>query len=121
MEKNSEAARWVSVGFLVLVVFVGAAFVLAALARPPFTGMMMPMFGFGWVWGLFGILFFFWIFWFFASFFGRRAWWGWGRPYGSYRPWYRDEAEEILRARYARGEITKEQFDSMTADLRRQP
>ncbi len=83
----------------------------------------MPMFhfGFGWVGGLLGILFFFWIFWFFSGFLWRRAWWGWGRPYSYYRRWGHDDAEEILRARYARGEITKEQFDSMMGDLRRQP
>ena len=28
-------------------------------------------------------------------------------------------AEDILRERYARGEITREQFDQMLADLRR--
>jgi uncharacterized membrane protein len=28
------------------------------------------------------------------------------------------DAEEILRQRYARGEITKEQFDQMLRDLR---
>jgi len=28
------------------------------------------------------------------------------------------DAEEIVRQRYARGEITKEQFDQMLSDLR---
>jgi len=121
LERNSEAARYVGVGFFVLLVLVGAAILLAVLFRPTFAGMPMMPFGFGWVWGLFGILFFFWIFWFFASFFWRRAGWGWGHPYGHYRRWGYDEAEEILRARYARGEIMKEQFDSMMGDLRRQP
>jgi uncharacterized membrane protein len=30
---------------------------------------------------------------------------------------YRDDAHEILRQRYARGEITKDQFDQMRRDL----
>ncbi|MBI3840946.1 MAG: SHOCT domain-containing protein [Thaumarchaeota archaeon] len=39
--------------------------------------------------------------------------WGYGRGY-----WHRhDEAEEILRQRFAKGEITKEQFDQMLKDL----
>jgi putative membrane protein len=32
-----------------------------------------------------------------------------------------NEAIRILRERYARGEITKEQFDQMLRDLRQQP
>ena len=40
--------------------------------------------------------------------------WGWGRRYYSYRS---DDAHEILRQRYAKGEITKDQFDQMTRDL----
>ncbi len=40
------------------------------------------------------------------------SWWGWrGRGY------YWGDAKEILRMRYARGEITKEQFDQMMHDL----
>jgi len=35
--------------------------------------------------------------------------------------WRGNEAIRILRARYARGEITKEQFDQMLRDLRQQP
>jgi putative membrane protein len=31
----------------------------------------------------------------------------------------RETAEDILRARYARGEISKEQFDQIREDLRR--
>jgi putative membrane protein len=39
--------------------------------------------------------------------------WGWRRRY-----WYGyADAQEILRQRYARGEITKEQFDQMRRDL----
>jgi len=43
-----------------------------------------------------------------------RPWeWGYRRAYWRYR----SEAAEIVKARYARGEITKEQFDQMMRDL----
>ena len=72
-----------------------------------------PMFGFGWVWNVFGILFAIWIF---SRIFG----WGWrGSRRYRYRGWYPDDnnAYQIIRERYAKGEITKEQFDQMMRDL----
>jgi len=43
----------------------------------------------------------------------------WGTWRAHRRPWwrYRDEALEILKARYARGEITKEQYLEMKKTL----
>jgi uncharacterized membrane protein len=70
----------------------------------------------------FGFLIFF-----FAIFFAVRVifgWgWGWGWRGGYYSRRYRyggygGDAMEILRQRYARGEITKDQFDQMTRDLK---
>jgi putative membrane protein len=67
----------------------------------------------------FGFVFFL-IFVFFVArllFWGGGAWWGWrGRGYRS-RYYYWGDAREILRQRYARGEITKEQFEQMNRDL----
>jgi len=37
------------------------------------------------------------------------------------RYWRQDESVHILRERYARGEITKDQFDQMQLDLERRP
>ena len=103
------------VGFLVvIVVLIMVPLVLSAIfyaLRPmgrAYFPFMMPypfFFPFGWVFG-FLILFFIlrWIFWP----------WGWGHR-GRYRG-YRDEYH-ILRVRYARGDISKEQFDQMTRDL----
>lgn len=58
----------------------------------------------------------------FLFLFGFRWWfrpwgwgWGWGYPYGRYH----GGAMEILRERYARGELTKEQFEAMSRDLER--
>jgi putative membrane protein len=79
---------------------------------------MAPYYGypsFGW-WFFFPFGFFFFVI---VVFFVSRLvfwpWWGggWRRRY-----WYGyGDAHEILRQRYARGEITKEQFDQMTRDL----
>jgi uncharacterized membrane protein len=100
----------VVVAVLIIVTFVLSAvfYVLRPMGRAyfPFTGYYpFFFFPFGWIFG-FLILFLLlrWIFWP----------WGWGHRRG-YRG-YRDEYH-ILRVRYARGEITKEQFDQMTRDL----
>ncbi len=65
-------------------------------------------FDFGWIWILLWILLIFavmrWIFWP----------WGWA---SRRRLWRGDEAIYILKERYARGEITKEQFEQMMHDL----
>ena len=83
----------------------------AAYYGPPYYGwgIGFPYFGFGWffITPLF-FLFFFGLRWFFWG------GWGWGR--GWYRQYY-DPAMETLRERFARGEISKEQFDKMAKDL----
>ncbi len=101
----------VAIATIAIVFFVGAV-----LAHYYYPAGMMPYYGYGYPWGgwwffPFG-LFFFLIFLFFIF---RVAFWGggWRRRY-----WYGyGDAHEILRQRYARGEITKEQFDQMTRDL----
>jgi uncharacterized membrane protein len=115
-EDEWRLRRPVWVGLLVVVavlivvpIVVSAVFyVLRPMGRAYFPSMgYYPFFffPFGWVFG-FLILFLLlrWIFWP----------WGWGsrRRYRGYRDEY-----HILRVRYARGEITKEQFDQMTRDL----
>jgi len=65
-------------------------------------------------WLIFGLPFYtFWLL-FLLVVFGSLLWpWGW---YG--HGWYRkDRAEEIIRQRYARGELTREQFEQMMKDL----
>src|SRR6266508_6094173 len=63
----------------------------------------------------------FWVFFAFFALFWAVRWflwpWGWGWGYSRRGYWHGDESYYILRARYARGEITKEQYDQMMRDL----
>ena len=43
---------------------------------------------------------------------------GWGRWQRSFSQGTRGDAREILRARYAAGELTKEEFEQMKRDLK---
>ncbi len=111
---------WAVVG--VVLVLVGLSFFFGtptgATGIPPMM-VYFPFFpfGFGWIWGLFGLFFIFgifrWIFW--GGGWGWGLGWGWGYR-GRY--WHRyDRAVAILRERYAKGEITKDQFNQMMRDL----
>ncbi|MDG6985396.1 MAG: SHOCT domain-containing protein [Nitrososphaerota archaeon] len=108
-------------------VFAWVVVTLAALAVLMFAAMAFfhpytytPGMGyypyFGWGFFPFGFIFFI----AFIFFIFRWAFWGWGGGWGhrySYRYGYGGDAKDILRQRYARGEITKEQFDQMMRDL----
>jgi uncharacterized membrane protein len=110
-EDEWRPRRPVWVGLLVVLIVVpivvsAVFYVLRPMGRAyfPFMG-YYPFFflPFGWVFGfviLFVLL--------------QGIFWGWGsrRRYRGYPYEY-----HILRVRYARGEITKEQFDQMTRDL----
>jgi putative membrane protein len=101
-------------GIIALVAIVGVSIALSAIfffLRVPGVYYPFPFFPFrfGWIFGLFWIFIIFWairwLFW---------PWrWGYGRRYWRYG----DESYYILRERYAKGEITKEQFDQMMRDL----
>lgn len=64
-------------------------------------------FHFGWLGGIFLIFIVFWV--------ARWLFW----PRRSYYP-QRADAESIVRERYAKGEITKEQYEQMLRDLRQE-
>ena len=106
---------WVIVALAIVAL---VAFIGAIVAHNYFfpNGMMYygyPMYG----WWFFPFGAFFFLIFIFLIF--RFAFWGWGggwRWRHRYRYGYGD-AHEILRQRYARGEITKEQFDQMYRDL----
>ncbi len=89
-------------------ILLGVAFVTGLLVgRVGFFGFSPFFFPFGWLFGLFFVfLLFRFLFWP----------WGWGWGY-SRRYWDYDRAYHILRERYARGELSKEQFEAMLRDL----
>ena len=101
---------WAFVALIVLIGVAIAASVILFALRGPGTGFVFfPFFGFGFGW--------FFVFLFFLFFWGFRWWGGWG-GYGRHHGHYaRDGAMAILRERYARGEIGKDQFDQMMKDL----
>ena len=107
--------RWIGLGFLVVfAIFVGTMiyYMFYVLGnQPPATYYPFFPFGFGFF-GFFLVIFLIfglmrWIFWWP----GRWAY----RRHGYYARGA--EAYQILRERYARGEITKEQFEQMSRDL----
>lgn len=103
--------RWVFVALLVLIGVSIAASLIAFAFRGTWTPFFFPFYGFAWVF----------VFVFFLFFLGAR-WWG---PWGWYAGWHwypaGDRAKAILRERYARGEIGKDQLDQMMRDLDQRP
>jgi putative membrane protein len=107
--------HWIQLGFLtVFAVFVAAAIYFRLTAPQPMNGAAhFGWFPFGGFW-IFLVLFLLLGPW-------RRGAWG---PWGGRRAWpgpgsrlRADEAFHILRERYARGELTKDQYDAMMRDL----
>jgi putative membrane protein len=100
---------------VVLVIFVGS--VMFQSFMPGFSGYRYGFFPFGFFFFPFGFILvillissvFRWAFW--------PRWWGGGYRRGYWG--YSADAFEILRERYARGEISKEQFDQMMQDLQK--
>jgi putative membrane protein len=121
MDSNYDGGRhrmrpfgWVVLGLL-------AAFVVGSLAlwgfslatghAPFFFSAPYPYFFFF----PFGFLFFLFFVFFIVRLIFWGGWWGWRGRYRGYYHW--GDAKEVLRQRYARGEITKEQFEQMNRDL----
>jgi len=120
-EPRWHARRWIGLGFLgVFAVFVAAMiyfmFFVFPGAAPAGYYPMFPW-GFGWIWVFFGF-FLFWGLLRWAFFPWHRG--GYYRRYG-YRNGRENEAYHLLRERYARGEITKDQYDAIMRDLYQQP
>ncbi|MEM0140602.1 MAG: SHOCT domain-containing protein [Thermoplasmatales archaeon] len=111
-------------GLTVLFILIGIAVVVGAIFNQhnfyyTFTGWIAL------VWNIVGVLiglFFLFLFIWVILWFARSV--GWiSRSSGftghDWRWWDRDEAMEILKKRYAKGEITREQYKQMVDDLER--
>jgi putative membrane protein len=117
---SAHPYRWLFVGLGILLAFVGVALVLVILS--PTTFGYRPATGIG-PFGLFGgfflVILLVWI----VIWIARIGMWS-ARPGGYSRGMGRGRrygAFAIARERYARGEITREQFDQIMQDLERQP
>lgn len=111
--ESNRIRRIVGWGLLGLIAVIGVSIVLSLYLAPRTSGALYyPFFPFhfGWLGGIFLVLIIFWVArWFFWP------WRRWGyRPYSQHAG---DDARNIVRARYAKGEITKEQYESMMHDL----
>jgi putative membrane protein len=111
--------RWALVGFGAICLVFGSLWLFSGYTRANlyngyYYGMPMMRIGGGWGMGL-GIICVIFICLLLMMLFRSSAW-----RSGYHRMGYQqsDQAEEILRQRYARGEVTKEQFDQMLRDLR---
>jgi putative membrane protein len=110
--------RWMWVGLGAMFVLIGIAAVIGVLYPGSSTVTTTPYPNyFGWVWGLVGLFFsILFIVWIFGGIFGV-GWGFWGGRRYRYRRWGYGDEYSILRERYAKGEITKDQFDQMMRDL----
>jgi len=113
-QESSRIRRIAGWGIVGLVAVVGISIALSFYFAPRPGGVFYhPFFPFhfGWLGGIFLIFIVFWI--------ARWFLWPWRRWDRTYSRNAGDEAHNIVRARYAKGEITKEQFESMIRDLER--
>jgi len=119
---NGNPARIFVIGLVAMFILIGIAAVIGAIMNPysviDYTG--------GWVgiaWGIVGTLMglSFVVIWMIMWLVGSIMWISRGYRYSSRNRWIwwnHDDALKILRERYARGKITKEQYVKMREDLK---
>jgi putative membrane protein len=90
---------------VVAIVALASLVIVSSLFGGRFSPGYPPFFFFGWWWILIPL--------FFGFFFFIRGYWWWNL--GGHRSF--DPALETLRERFARGEITRQQYDQMRKDL----
>src|SRR5215207_418342 len=112
-QESNRIRRIVGWGIIGLIAVIGISIVLSLyFALRPLGTFYYPFFPFhfGWLGGIFLIFILFWV--------ARWLFWPWRWNYSPYSQ-FRDDAHDILRQRYAKGEITKEQLEQMMHDLER--
>lgn len=121
MYKRRSNPRWILIPVLAVLVIAAALtglYLYFYNTSPPTYYFGPRYFGWWFGWPFFGFGWFFIPLLFFLIFFVLRwiFWGGWARGCWDYRQYY-DPALEIMRERFAKGEITKEQFDDMVRNL----
>jgi len=121
---NSSPARIFVIGLVVLFILIGIAAVIGAIMNPHYminyTGGWVGIAS-GIVGTLIGLFFLFIFIWIIVWLVRSLAWVSRVYRYSSRNRWTwwdHYDALEILREKYARGEITKEQYVKMREDLR---
>ena len=114
-QESNRIRRIVGWGIVGLIAVIGVSIVLSLyfVPRPP-GAFYYPFFPlhFGWLGGIFLIFIVFWL--------ARWFFWPWRGGYYSYPHRQRADPASIVRERYAKGEITKEQFEQIMRDLRQE-
>jgi putative membrane protein len=115
-QESNRNRRIVGWGIIGLMAVIGVSIALSLYLAPWRTGgLSYPFFPFhfGWVGGIFLIVIVFLI--------ARWFFWPWrGGGYYLYPHQQRPDAASIVKERYAKGEITKEEFEQILRDLRRE-
>ena len=112
MNHRSDGLKWLWIGLAGMFILIGVAILIDAVTGKLSAG-QVGVTGNGWisdlVWGIVAI----WVL--------TLIFWPWEKRHSSYGGWRDrdDEAMSILRKRYASGDLTKDQFDQMMTDLRK--
>jgi putative membrane protein len=112
-QESNRIRQIVGWGIVGLIAVIGVSIVLSLYFVPRSPGAFYyPFFPFhfGWLGGIFLIFIIFWV--------ARWLFWPWRGGYYSYPHRQRADPASIVRERYAKGEITKEQFEQIMRDLR---
>lgn len=121
----TDPRHWLFAGLAIMFALIGAGILLSVLTAPHPAGWgpWMMNWGTGWDW-LFGLIMLILVIWIVVWVVRLAVWGATGgfaapRYYRHYRRWGGDPAYESARVRYARGEISREQYDQILNDLER--